>query len=104
MAWNGKSDYNRWRRALKIVRAGSENDRDLYQKALTYLKWQLGEPIEVSENRALFVDLPDKALVKAPLNSTGETENKTELQSSGGCLRLFKEVNVLLIPYTAWLS
>jgi hypothetical protein len=89
---------------LKIIRAGNENDRQLYHNALSFLKWYFGEPIEILGNRALFVDLPDRSLVKAPLNSEGEAENKAELQDSGGCLRSFEGIDVLLTPYTAWLS
>ena len=89
---------------MKVIKAGNENDRHLYHDSLTFFKLYFGEPIEVFGNRALFVDLPDRALVKAPLNSEGEAENKVELQNSGGCLRLFKGVEVLLTPYTAWLS
>lgn len=104
MGWDGNSDNTRWGQALKIINAGNSNDRLLYHDALSLLKWHFGEPIEVFENRAIFVDLPDGALIKAPLNSKGEVENKAELQGPGGCLKHFNDVDVLLIPYTAWLS
>jgi hypothetical protein len=94
-----KTEYYRWMNALKIMKAGNENDRSLYYTSLVSLKREFGDPTEIIGNRAVFFDSIDWAKVKAPLNSAGVSENRVELQKTGGCVLSFSGLDVLLTPH-----
>jgi hypothetical protein len=104
MSWKRRSENGSWMEALKLTKAGKKGSRDLYLRTLKSLKVHFGDPIEVNGNRAFFSDMADGAIVKAPLNSKGDTENELELLNSGGLVRSHMGVDVLLISNAVWLA